>query len=237
MFFNVRGATIERYCPFGGVETLIPWFSQKGTFCDLSTVNISMLAGVLVLTVLLKRVFCSHICPLGTLLEWIGTIGRRFIIGSRKIPEKLDKALRWLKYPLLVAILFFTVKAGELVFRTFDPYYLFFTAGTGHGIGKAGIWVLFGVFLVGILAPLSFCKYLCPMAACLAPLCRLGMVRVIRNDQLCTQCGSCDAACEWGIMVSKTKSVTNSECSNCQDCVRACPTPGNLTLRIRRTVR
>ncbi len=237
MFFNVRGATIERYCPFGGVETLIPWFSQKGTFCNLSTVNISMLAGLLVLTVLFKRVFCSHICPLGTLLEWIGKISRRFIIGSRKISDRPDKALKWLKYPLLAVILFFTVKAGELVFRNFDPYYLFFTGGTGHGIGKTGIWILLGVIIIGILAPLSFCKYLCPMAACFAPFCRIGVVRVVRNDKLCAQCGSCNAACEWGITVSKTNSVSNSECSNCQDCIRACPTPGSLALQIRRSLR
>lgn len=230
MLSGVRGATVERYCPFGGVETLIPWIDKTGTLCSLSTLNISILAGLLVITVLFKRVFCSHICPMGTVLEWIGIFSRKFIIGSRRIPPRLDKALQWLKYPLLIVILFFTVKVGELVFRDFDPYYVLFTAAQGHGIGTFGIWVTVGIIIAGIAIPLSFCKYLCPMAACLAPFGRLGLVRVLRNGNLCTKCGSCDAACEWGIKVSEAKTVTGAECSNCQDCIRKCPESGVLSL-------
>jgi polyferredoxin len=234
MLSGVRGATIERYCPFGGVETLIPWINKTGTICSLSTMNISILAGVLVITVLFKRVFCSHICPMGALLEWIGLAGRKFAIGQRRIPKRLDWMLKWLKYPLLILIIFFTVKVGELIFRDFDPYYVLFTGTKGHGILTFGIWVTLGIIVFGAFIPLSFCKYLCPMAACLAPFGRLGFVRISRNAEKCTACGSCDAACEWGIKVSESKSVAGAECSNCQDCIRKCPEPGTLTLNLWR---
>ncbi len=158
MLYGVRGATIERYCPFGGVETLISWISKKGILCSLTTLNISILAGVLVITVLFKRAFCSHICPLGSLLEWIGIASRSFVIGDRRIPERLDRVLKYIKYPLMFVIVFFTVKAGELVFRDFDPFYVLFTAGKGHGIGIFGLWVTLCVFAAGIFIPLSFCK-------------------------------------------------------------------------------
>ena len=232
MLAGVRGATIERYCPFGGVETLIPWINKSGTLCSLSTLNISILGGVLIITLFFKRVFCSHVCPMGTVLEWWGIASRKLAIGKKKISRSVDRVLTWLKYPLLILILVSTIVVGELVFRDFDPYYVLFSAGKGHGIGTYGMWVTIGILVAGLLIPLSFCKYLCPMGACLAPLGRLGWVRVSRDEDRCTHCGSCDSACEWGVTISATQSVTSAECTNCQDCIRSCPVPGTLTLGI-----
>ena len=54
------------------------------------------------------------------------------------------------------------------------------------------------------------------------------------NLESCIDCGKCDLACKWGVGVSTVKSVTDSECSNCQDCVRSCPVPDTLTLNLGR---
>lgn len=234
MISGVRGATVERYCPFGGIETLIPWLNKTGTLCSLSTLNIAMFAGVVVLTVLFKRAFCSHICPMGAILEWTGLLGRKFVIKERRIPRRLDRALTWLKYPLLLLILVLTVKVGELVFRDYDPYYILFTAGRGHGVGIVGIGVTAAIIGAGLFIPLSFCRYLCPMGACLAPVGRFGLLRVSRCEEECTSCGLCDEACEWGITVSESKTVVSEECSNCLDCMRACPVDDALTLNVGR---
>ncbi len=232
MLLGVRGATIEKYCPFGGVETLIPWLGKTGTLCSLSTTNISVLVGVLLITLLFKRVFCSHICPLGTVMEWAGIAGRKYIIGSRRIPVKLDQALTWLKYPILVVIIIATIRTEELVFRNFDPYYVLFSAGQGHAITAVGVVLTLGILVVGFLIPLFFCKYLCPMGACLAPFGKAGLVRVTRDEQKCTNCGFCDSACEWGIKVSEAKTVNGAECGNCQECIRKCPVKGALFLSV-----
>jgi polyferredoxin len=239
MISGVRGATIEKYCPFGGVETLVPWLGKTGTLCSLSTLNISVLAGVLIITFLYKRVFCSHICPVGALSEWIGGLGRRYVIKSRRIPLKLDCVLQWLKYVVLGLILLGTVSYSELIFREVCPYYVLFTVGSGHGImegvigvGRYSLALILIVFALGLVAPLAFCRYLCPFAACLNPLSRVGLIRIHRTPDTCLDCKRCDEACEWGITVSNTSIVTNADCTNCQDCVRHCPVPGTLALRI-----
>ncbi len=241
MLNGVRGATIEKYCPFGGVETLIPWLNKTGTLCTLSTMNISVLTGVLLITFLCKRVFCSHICPVGTLSEWITAFGRRYIIKSRRVTPKVDHALVWLKYLVFVAIVWGTVRVGELIFREIDPYYVLFTLGRGHGItdgvlGIGGYSVVIILVLLGLNAvvPLAFCKYLCPFAACLNPLSRIGLIRVHRNPDTCIDCRRCDEACEWGVKISAVSNVGSAECSNCQDCVRSCPVPDTLALHIGR---
>ncbi|UCE20005.1 MAG: 4Fe-4S binding protein [Gemmatimonadota bacterium] len=242
MLSGVRGATIEKYCPFGGVETLFPWLNKTGTLCSLSTMNISVLAGVLLITLLYKRAFCSHICPVGALSEWIALIGRRYIIKSRRVPSKVDRPLKWLKYPVLALIVWGTVRVGELIFREVDPYYVLFTLGRGHGIaegvigiGGYSLVIILILFGLNVVLPLAFCKYLCPMAACLNPLSRIGLIRVRRNPDTCIDCRRCDVTCQWGVKVSDVGSVGSAECSNCQDCVRSCPVPDTLTLSFGRS--
>lgn len=242
MLSGVRGATIEKYCPFGGVETLFPWLNKTGTLCSLSTMNISVLAGVLLITVLFKRAFCSHICPVGALSEWIAAFGGRFIIKSWRVPQRLDRRLKWLKYPVLVLLVWGSIRVGELIFREVDPYYVLFTLGRGHGIeegvlgiGGYSLMIIVILFALNAVVFLAFCKYLCPMAACLNPLSRVGLVRVRRNPDTCIDCKKCDAACKWGVKVSDAIGVKAAECSNCQDCVRSCPVPDTLGLQIGRS--
>jgi len=239
MMSGVRGATIEKYCPFGGVETLIPWLNKMGTLCSLSTMNISVLAGVLLITLLFKRVFCSHICPVGALSELIAGLGRRYVIKSWRIPQKLDRAFLWLKYVVLALILWGTIIFSELIFREACPFYVLFTLGSGHGIlegvigiGHYSLAIILIILALGVVVPFAFCKYLCPFAACLNPLSRVGLIRVHRISDSCVNCKRCDEACEWGIKVSNASSVISSECTNCQDCVRRCPVPGTLALRL-----
>ncbi len=239
MINGVRGATIEKYCPFGGVETLIPWLNKTGTLCSLSTTNISVLAGVLLITFLYKRVFCSHICPIGSLSEWIGSLGRRYVIKSRRMPKKLDQRLMWLKYGVLGLIIWGTVTYSELIFREACPYYVLLTLGSGHGIlegvigiGRYSLPVILAVLALGLVAPFAFCKYLCPFAACLNPFSRIGLIRIHRTPDTCVDCKRCDEACEWGVKVSEASRVTNAECTNCQNCVRRCPVPETLSLGI-----
>jgi polyferredoxin len=239
MMTGVRGATIERYCPFGGIETLLPWIKGTGTLCSLSTLNISMMGGVLIVTLLLKRVFCSHICPVGTILEWMARLGRLLRLEMRPIAYRWDRVLKWLKYPLLIGILYLTIRAQELAFREVDPFYVLFTLGRGHGIadgvlglGMIGVGIVAALFAVGLIVPLLFCRYLCPLAACLTPFSRIGLLRIHRDDQECTSCGLCDKACDWRVKVADVRTVTSGECSNCQECIRSCPVPGALALRI-----
>jgi polyferredoxin len=239
MFHGVRGATIEKYCPFGGVETLLPWLNGTGTICSLSTINLSILIGVLAITLLFKRVFCSHICPVGTISEGIAWIRRKTPWRKKRIPEDWDRTLKWIKYPLLGLIVYLTYQAQELIFREFDPFYVLFTLGQGHGIdegliglGAFALWVVVALLLLGLVVPLFFCRYLCPFAACLVPFSRVGILKIRRDPEKCTNCGHCDTVCDWGINVSGVNAVTTGECSNCQECIRSCPISGSLELGV-----
>ncbi len=225
-------ANIERYCPFGGMETLLPWLKGKGTWCSLSTINIAMLLGVLLITLVFKRAFCSHICPVGTIAEWTAKLGRFVPFLPLRVPKRVDRALKWLKYPVLVLILYLTYVAQDLIFRQVDPFYVLFTFGKGHEVAGFSMPLILGIIAIGVAIPMVFCRYLCPFAACLTPFARISPVQVHRDKSKCIDCGACDKACDWAIDVSSVAKVTTGECSLCQDCIRKCPVPGTLYLGV-----
>jgi len=83
---------------------------------------------VFTLAILFGPVFCGWVCPLGSIQEWVGKIGKR--IHKRKynhfIPLKFDRYLRYTRYLVLIWVLYMTATSGKLIFQEIDPYFALF---------------------------------------------------------------------------------------------------------------
>ena len=137
--FIIKG-NAERWCPFGGVEALYVYLKEGNMICSLGISNFYILAAVILMTLLLRRAFCGYLCPIGTISEWIHRLAKLLKIKTVSIPPKFDRSLALIKYPLLVFILYITWKAGELLFRQFDPCYAL--------ISRHGEDITFGAYVV-----------------------------------------------------------------------------------------
>ncbi len=225
------GANAEQWCPFGGVEALYTYVREGNLPCSLGVSNFYILAAVLGMTLLARRAFCSHVCPLGTIYEWAYRAGRRMGLRDRSVPARLDRILSLGKYLVLGAILFFTYRTSELVFRGYDPCYALLSR---HG-EDITMWayVVAGATLAGaVVVRLPFCRWLCPLAAVLQPLSRIGLTRIRRDTQTCIDCGECGRACLMGIPVHQHAAVTDACCTSCRECVRRCPIGQGQTLKL-----
>jgi len=218
----VLGANAEKWCPFGGVEALYEYATEGTMLCSLGVSNFYVLAGVLVMTLLLRRAFCAYLCPIGAISEWLrrgaGAIG----ISQWRVPIWLDRVLGTGKYLTLAAILGLTWWHRELIFRAFDPCYALISR---HGTDIT-IWayvVAGAIVLASLLVMLPFCRWLCPLAAVLNPFSATGLARVRRNNISCTNCGRCARECPMDIPVDRLPQVRHARCTSCLSCVDSCP--------------
>ena len=223
---------VEKYCPFGGLETAWSLVTKRSFSCAAGELNVALFLALLGLTLVARKAFCSWVCPVGSVSEWIFRLVRRTGLPVPLEPlPRIDRALRWLRLPVLVVILIFTWRSGELVFRGYDPYYILVSA---HG-EEVRLWsyaILAGVLALAVVVPMAWCRYLCPLGVTLWPFSALGRIRILRTESHCEACAACARACPHGINVAGAAEVRSGECTLCLECTEACPTAGALELRV-----
>jgi ferredoxin len=224
--------TIDSLDPFGGLETLFKLAAGGELLKKIEPGTLVLFGGIVALGAVLSRFFCGWFCAFGALQGIFGWIGRKLFRKNRPtVPAKVDRYLRLIKYPLLVAIIYFTWRAGDLVIRPYDPW-----AAYGHL--SAGLEAVTGEFLVGFILLIvslglsvvyerAFCKYLCPLGAVNALLGRIPIFRIKREKTTCISCAKCDRTCPMNVDISKPETIDSPECIGCMECVTACPTKKN----------
>jgi len=154
----------EAYCPFGGLQAFTSFFVNNSLACSMTECQIFMGVVLAVGAVLFSKLFCSYICPIGTVTEWLGRIGDRFNVRYQ-IKGLADRLLRALKYILLFVTVYFTVTSSELFCKEYDPYYAIVT-GFGHDVVFWYAIIALAVTVLGAIFIRQFwCKYLCPLGA------------------------------------------------------------------------
>ncbi|HSA24755.1 MAG TPA: 4Fe-4S binding protein, partial [Myxococcota bacterium] len=234
----LQGASVEGYCPMGGLAALPSAITTQRFSCSTGEANFTALAGLLVLALLARKSFCAWLCPLGTLLEWLGRLGARLrgrraaspAVGLLAPARAPDRLARWLRLGVLAAIVAATYTTSELVFRPYCPYYSL-TSFHGHDVEAWSYAILGTVLLAALVLPMAWCRYLCPLGGALWPFARLGRLRVAREESACTGCGKCDRACPHGLRPSAADEVRSGECTLCLECRAACPERGALGVR------
>jgi len=218
---------VDALCPFGGMESLYGFLSSGTWLRRVAPSALVLLVIVAVVTLLLGRVFCGWICPLGTIGEWTAKLSRRLGIRRRELPETLDRPLRFLKYLVLVVILGFTWKLGTLAWRAYDPWVAWMHLSAGiEGMAEApwSFAVLFGTVIgASLFIERFWCRYLCPLGALLAPLQKLSLFKVRRSEEHCIHCHLCPKSCPVRLDPESTDVTASAECIACGACVSACP--------------
>jgi ferredoxin len=219
---------IDALDPFGGLETLMKYVAGGEFIKRIEPGNIVLLGAIVALGVVLSRFYCGWLCAFGALQGVFGWIGRKLFGKRREVPRRLDSILRWAKYLVLAAVVFFTWRAGELIIRPYDPLaaYGHLSAGLAELWGEfaVGLLILVAVLALSMLYERAFCKYLCPLGALNAILGRIPLFRIRRDASTCISCSKCDRACPMNVEVSTAGAVGSPECIACMECVTACPT-------------
>ncbi|MBN2853443.1 MAG: 4Fe-4S binding protein [Clostridia bacterium] len=227
--------SLHAICPFGGVETFYTLVTLGILVKKVKTASIVLMVLVFILTLFLGPVFCGWICPLGSLQEWIGKLGKKLFKKryNHMMPVKLDKYLRFLRYFVLIAVIYVTARSLTLIFADYDPYYALFNFWTGE-VAITAIIILVVTILLSLIMERPWCKYLCPYGALLGIFNLFSIFKIHRNETSCISCKKCTKVCPMNITVDNKKKVTDHQCIRCLECTSeyACPVDDTLDLKL-----
>lgn len=232
-----RPPGVEGFLPIGA---LMGWkhFFLTGQWDPIHPAAMVILGYAMLLSLLLRKAFCSWLCPVGSLSELCWRAGQRILGKTLKLPLFIDLPLRALKYVLLGFFVWAISTMGVARIADFmhSPYYkladvkmlFFFTRMT-----SLTAWVLVGLVFFSVLIKNFWCRYLCPYGALAGLFAILSPTRIRRHEPLCNRCGRCSKTCPSHLPVAEKTALHSPECTGCLDCVAACPEKGALTLSTR----
>ena len=237
--FHPRPPGAEGFLPISALISFKYWI-QTGIVNGIHPSGLFIFVAILAIGLLLKKAFCSWLCPVGTISESLWLLGRRLFGGNLRIPKWLDWLLRSVKYLLL---LFFLVSVAQMDapgLKAFieSPYnkmadikmYLFFA-----NITTFALWTIVTLVVLSVVIRNFWCRYLCPYGALLGAVSILSPLKVTRNASTCIDCELCTKECPSGIAVHRAGRVWSDECTGCFACVEACPVKDTLDIRTRVT--
>ena len=233
------GGSFDAFCAFGGIETLLPYLFNGHTLKSTNLLNFTVLLGTLGVSLVAGRAFCGWLCQLGALQDFLADWARRISGGGKYIrgkkskailpltlPPAVDKALRYIKYVALAAILVASL------YMVYPPLYEFCPLRAVFGLKLTPLlWAVLVIFLVtSILIERFWCKYLCPLGALLAIFNKISPVQLVSSAN-CNQCGRCDIECSMGIK-DVPLNLDDPECIRCLECMDTCARDGSLELKV-----
>jgi polyferredoxin len=231
-----RPAGVEGWLPIAGLMNL-KYCLSTGRIPASHPAALFLLVTFLAIAFLLRKAFCSWLCPVGTLSEYLWRAGRQILGRNFHLPRWLDLPLRSLKYLLLAffvwAVANMSAESVEQFMRS--PYGAvadvrmlnFF-----RDLGETAAIVLGILVVASVLVQNFWCRYLCPYGALLGLTSLFSPLRIRRSESACIDCAKCAKVCPATLPVDKLITIKSAECTGCLECVAVCPAEGALQMAV-----
>ena len=233
--FVSRPPGVEGFLPISALISLKYWLETS----VVNTVHPSalfILLAIIIASVMLKKSFCSWLCPIGTLSESLWLLGEKVFGKNIHLPRWLDYPLRSLKYLLLSFFVWAIIGMDVPAMAAFidSPYnkladvkmYLFFA-----NISTFALWTIIVFMMLSVVVKNFWCRFLCPYGALLGIVGWLSPFKITREKSTCIDCNLCTEACPANIKVHAAGRIWSDECTSCMRCVEVCPVKNTLTMK------
>jgi polyferredoxin len=230
-----RPAGIEGWLPIAGLMNLKA-FLLTGQIPKIHPATMVLLATFLALSFLARKAFCSWLCPIGTISEWLWKAGRHIFRRNFRLPRWLDIPLRSLKYLLLGLFGYVVIAMSVESIRAFldSPYGIIADVkmlNFFRHLGTTGAVVLGVLAVASVFVQNFWCRYLCPYGALTGLAALASPLQIRRDPVLCINCAKCAKACPSALPVDTLVQIRSAECLGCMECVNICPAEGALDMK------
>ena len=233
---GARPAGVEGWLPIAGMMNFKYWL-LTGHVPAMHPAAMFLLITFLSVAFLFRKAFCSWLCPVGTLSEYLWQAGRKLFRRNFLLPRWLDIPLRGLKYLLLGFFVWAVSSMSADAIAAFmrSPYGVIADVkmlNFFRFIGETGLIVLAVLALASVFVQNFWCRYLCPYGALLGLASFFSPLRIRRESSTCIDCAKCAKACPSALPVDKLVSIKSAECTGCLECIAVCPAEGALQIAL-----
>ena len=235
--------------------TLHAWFGCLAKIQFLPAVlalNVGIIVLLILMTLLLGRVYCSIICPMGVFQDVVARIGKR----GKKLPYAFSPAKSWLRYGVLALFIIAIIAGISSIVALLDPYgafgrmannlllpiwqwannllahiaeradsYAFYTTEVWMRSLPTFIVAVLTLVVVAILAwrnGRTYCNTICPVGTFLGLLSRFSLYQIRIDERKCNNCTLCAKNCKAACIDSENYTIDNSRCVSCMNCIDKC---------------
>lgn len=247
----------------GTAHAWLGWMAKIQFLPALMALNVGVIIGLVILTLVFGRVYCSVICPLGVMQDIFARFGKK----ARKNRYSYSRPLNWLRYGFLLLMVIAIVAGIAAIVSLLGPYSAYgriaqslfqpilmwcnnILATIAEHFGsyafyKVDVWIKGGVTLgvavitLAVLAVLSwrngrtYCNTICPVGTILGFISRFSLLRPVIDTSKCTNCGLCARNCKAACINFKEHDIDYSRCVACMDCIDKCH-QGAISYTMRR---
>ena len=236
----------------GTLHAWLGWTARVQFLPALLALNVGVVALLVVLTLVLGRVYCSVICPLGVMQDVFAWAGRK----RKKNRYTHSPALTWLRWSVLavfvlalvagigplVALLAPYSSYGRMASHLFAPIYawgnnlLAYVAERvdSYAFYETEVWIkglptfliaLLSFIIIGVLAwrgGRTYCNTICPVGTVLGFLARYSWLKPVVDADRCVNCKLCERNCKASCIDIAHHQIDYSRCVACMDCIATC---------------
>ena len=236
----------------GAIHAWFGWMAKIQFLPAVLALNFGVVIGLVLLTLLMGRIYCSVICPLGVLQDIFGWWGKKV----KKNRYTYSKPLSILRYVMLGVLVVALVAGFTSIGALIAPYSAFGRIATtflapvyqwgnnllaswaesadSYAFYSVDIWWKGGVTFVVALVTLTtlfvlafkngrtYCNTICPVGTVLGFLSKYSYLKPVIDTTKCNGCGLCARNCKASCIDSKNHAIDYSRCVVCLDCIDKC---------------
>lgn len=234
----------------GTLHCWLGWMAKVQFLPAVMALNVVVVVGLIVLTLVFGRIYCSVICPLGVFQDVLARFRRK------KNKYSYSKEVRWLRYSVLGVFVIAGLAGVGSLFQLLAPYssygriatmifqpvwkfgnnllalvaehfdsYAFYTIDTW--MRSLPVFVIAAVTLVLLFVLAwrggrTYCNTICPVGTILSFFARFSWFKIRFDEEKCKNCSLCSKNCKAACIDFKTHSVDYSRCVVCGNCIEKC---------------
>ena len=236
----------------GTAHAWLGWMAKLQFLPAVLALNVGVIIGLVAITLVLGRIYCSVICPLGVLQDVFAWMGKK----AKKNRYSYSKAKSWLRYAVLVVFVVLMVLGLAGVATLIAPYSAFgriaqsllqplwmwgnnllammAERADSYAFYSVDVWLKsLPVLIIAVVTTVvlfvlawrggrTYCNTICPVGTVLGFVSRFSLLKIRIDEDKCIKCGLCAKNCKASCIDFKNMKVDYSRCVDCFDCIGKC---------------